>query len=601
MLFAGGVDAHVGLALALDTQPGRFAVLLGAGVSVAAGMPSAWDVEQELIRRVAVAGGLPAPEDPSAWWAARSGPAGYDDLLGALSTTPAGRPALLRGFFEPDQEERERGEKVPSAAHRAVARLVVAGRIRVVLTLNFDTLMETALRDEGVEPVVVTSPDGLGGIEPLQHQRALVVHLHGQYLSSDTLNTSAELASYDERLDDFLDEVFDRYGLLVAGWSARWDVALRRRLEAARSPRYGTWWVDVVPLAEPAAGLAAARGATVVTGEAGGFLGLAADSADALADRRAADPLTGPAAAGYAKRALSGRTVAIPLHDALRRELGSVMALDAVTTADFAGGNDAETARRRDQVLAGTRTLLTLVSTTAYWGDDGTDRWWLPDIVRLVGDRLDGGLLHLIGMTRAPAVLVAQTAGVAAAAAGRAPLLVELLQGMEVGWPGQEPLPAGLVLDPSVVWPTGPDPELSLREHLRPVLADDLGLGAAAFGEAWERWTLLRYLARQDAHEHGRRSGFGFFPLLRAAALVEPYTASASVRLRRDLRRLGAREPLVAAGMFDGDPDRAVALLDAFDAEYDKWADKAAWAAVPAGGGTLPTGPHYPARRGLKG
>ena len=38
---------------------------------------------------------------------------------------------------------------------RAIARLVRSGHVRVIVTTNFDRLMENALREEGIEPTVV--------------------------------------------------------------------------------------------------------------------------------------------------------------------------------------------------------------------------------------------------------------------------------------------------------------------------------------------------------------------------------------------------------------------------------------------------------------
>jgi len=182
------VESHVSIALALDAGPGTLAALIGAGASASAGLPTAWDVRQSLIHRVARAEGAPTPEDPEAWWAQRGSGSGYDDLLTQLAPTPAGRRDLLRGFFEPTDDERERGEKEPGAMHHALARLVAAGSMRVVLTTNFDSLIETAIRQAGIEPVVVDSVAGMSGMEPLQHQQAVVVHLHGHYLSPETLN-----------------------------------------------------------------------------------------------------------------------------------------------------------------------------------------------------------------------------------------------------------------------------------------------------------------------------------------------------------------------------------------------------------------------------
>ena len=37
------------------------------------------------------------------------------------------------------------------------------------------------------------------------------------------LNTPAELAGYDPRMDAFLARVFDEFGLIACGWSAEWD------------------------------------------------------------------------------------------------------------------------------------------------------------------------------------------------------------------------------------------------------------------------------------------------------------------------------------------------------------------------------------------
>jgi hypothetical protein len=47
----------------------------------------------------------------------------YSQLLESLAGTPAERQAILRGYFEPTEEEREEGEKAPTPAHRAIARL----------------------------------------------------------------------------------------------------------------------------------------------------------------------------------------------------------------------------------------------------------------------------------------------------------------------------------------------------------------------------------------------------------------------------------------------------------------------------------------------
>lgn len=594
------MDSHIRLALALDSHPGAVALLLGAGISASAGVLTAWEIRQDLIQRVATAAGEGELDDPEAWWAAQnSGSSGYDDLLAALAPTPAGRRDLLRGYFEPTDDERDRGEKVPGPAHRAVARLVTAGKVKVVLTINFDRLIEAAIREAGVEPVVVSSPEAVQGMEPLQHQQALVVHLHGDYLSPETLNTPDELSAYDPAVDALLDEVFDRYGLVVAGWSAKWDVALRARLHAARSPRYGTWWLDRAPLKEHALDLCALRGTDVVIGDAAEFLGKAADAADALAEQRLTDPVTRTVAVSYARRALSGRATAVPLHDTLRRELDRVAALPPVTSTDFpsapAVDGDAEHARRLALVTAGTGNLLGLVATSAYWGNDTTDRWWAPDMASLAGPHTSTGSRDLIALRNSPSALLLHAAAIAALAAGRNELVARLaMTPVDNNVEGQ--LPAAVALHPNVVFGRDLDPEAALKEHLRPVLQDELALGRIAYEQAWDRWTILRYMLMQYESVNQKHNGPGDFDPLLLANGHRPTVAIATEPLRRELQATRSNTGLLAYGYLGGDPDLADETLTTFESKYDEWALERSTQMRPGGVVNILDGVRYPGR-----
>lgn len=71
--------------------------------------------------------------------------------MGSLTTTRQERRQLLRNYFEPNKVEREAGLKLPTKAHHASARLVPDGRVRHILTTNFDRLTEAALRSAGIE------------------------------------------------------------------------------------------------------------------------------------------------------------------------------------------------------------------------------------------------------------------------------------------------------------------------------------------------------------------------------------------------------------------------------------------------------------------
>ena len=51
-----------------------------------------------------------------------------------------------------------------------------------------------------------------------------------------------ELDDYQEPFNWLLDRIFDEFGLVVCGWSAEWDNALRKAIERAPSRRFTTFW-----------------------------------------------------------------------------------------------------------------------------------------------------------------------------------------------------------------------------------------------------------------------------------------------------------------------------------------------------------------------
>lgn len=80
----------------------------------------------------------------------------------------------MRAYFEPTEDEREQGLKLPTVAHRAIASLVARGYVRVILTTNFDRLLELALEAEGVVPTVIATPDAVEGALPAAHACSVI-------------------------------------------------------------------------------------------------------------------------------------------------------------------------------------------------------------------------------------------------------------------------------------------------------------------------------------------------------------------------------------------------------------------------------------------
>lgn len=212
------VDPFVSLASSLHAGPRTFALLLGSGISVNAGVPSGWNVTLDLVRRLAIAQGDDAGDDPVSWYRAHAdGDPDYSGLLTELAPSSADRRNLLERYFEPTEEERAEGSKVPTKAHRAIAYLVAQGFVKVIVTTNFDRLLEIALAEASVQAQIVSSPAHAAGAMPIAHSRCTIIKVHGDYLSPDLKNTVDELAGYDAATDHLLDEVFDQYGLIVCG------------------------------------------------------------------------------------------------------------------------------------------------------------------------------------------------------------------------------------------------------------------------------------------------------------------------------------------------------------------------------------------------
>ena len=128
------------------------------------------------MRRVANAQNVAGQTDWADWYRAQADKEpNYSDVLDALSSSPDERRAVLHRYIEPTEEDLREGRKIPTKAHHALAWLVKEGFVRVILTTNFDRLMENGLREAGIEPTVIRSEDDLSGAVPLIHSRCYAV------------------------------------------------------------------------------------------------------------------------------------------------------------------------------------------------------------------------------------------------------------------------------------------------------------------------------------------------------------------------------------------------------------------------------------------
>lgn len=284
------LSSRVMLATGIHAQPGVYALLLGSGVSRSAGISTGWEIVHHLVQKAAAADDpndadshAIAQSDPVAWWTQHGeGDLGYSALLAAVAPSSAARQGLLSEYFVATEEDRDNGLKVPTAGHRAIAEMVKGGWIRVVVTTNFDKLVEQALDAVGVAYQVVSRPSAASAVMPLAHATATIIKLHGDWTDLESRNAIDELDEYPQAWIDLLRQVFNEYGLLISGWSAEWDKALVRELEAT-ARRYPLYWDSRSSESDVARNLLAQHGGHVIQAESADelFTSLAA-SVDAL-------------------------------------------------------------------------------------------------------------------------------------------------------------------------------------------------------------------------------------------------------------------------------------------------------------------------------
>lgn len=367
------IDPILSLAVSMYHSKGVYSLLLGSGISRSSGIPTGWEIVQDIIRQVAYLKKEACEPNPDAWFTRTFElEPNYSDVLDQIAKSPAERSQVLRGYFEPTEEELAEGRKRPSPAHRSIAQLIARGYIRVVVTTNFDRLLEQALAEIGIQPAVISTADAVRGALPLAHAPCSIIKINGDYLDTRLRNTRGELERYDESMDKLLDRVFDEYGVLVAGWSAEWDIALCAALQRSSSRRFTTYWAQRGPLRQKAADLVALRNATTLPiADADGLFQELDEKLSALETFSTTDPLSAQVAVARVKKYLSTDTYKINLSDLFSTETERVRrAVEGARFPAQASPNSitgATMLARMQAYEAGLSVLLPMLVCGAYW------------------------------------------------------------------------------------------------------------------------------------------------------------------------------------------------------------------------------------------
>lgn len=406
------IDALTQLAFSISENKGVFAILVGSGLSRAANIPTGWEITLDLIRRVATAQGVADQPDWAQWYSDQTGKEpDYSRLLEELASTPNERRAILHAYIEPTEADREAGRKSPTAAHYAIADMVASGHIRVIVTTNFDRLMETALRERGIEPTVVSSADAARGAEPLTHSKCYVLKVHGDYKDARILNTDGELSKYPKEFNALLDRIFDEHGLIICGWSGEWDEALRRAMMRAPNRRYPIYWTARSVLKGVAAELAQQRGAKIIQiADANTFWRDLRNRVETLEKGRRVNPRSVEIAVASAKRFLARPEYRIELDELISDEAELLSRLfDDKKLSSQEAWSDEEFGRRVRRYEAATETLARMAGVLGRWGEGG-ELALISDLVRAQYVRANsggGGVTVWLNLRSYPALLIA--------------------------------------------------------------------------------------------------------------------------------------------------------------------------------------------------
>ena len=409
-------DKILKLAISLHSNPGIYALLLGSGLSRDTGVPTGWEIVLDLIRKVAAVKGESPEQDLEKWYKKCFGEIpDYSKLLDKLSSTPAERAALLRHYFEPTEEEREEGLKVPTQAHKVIATLVKYGFIKMILTTNFDRLMEKALEEQGITPDVISTDDALKGAMPYIHSKCTLIKLHGDYTDTRIKNTPEELSHYSDELNTLLDRIFDEFGLIVCGWSAEWDVALRNAILRYKNRRFSTYWLAKGSITDEAQRIIQHRRAEVIPlDNADKFFTEFLEKAESLMELEKPHPLSSPLAVATVKRYLAEEKHYIRLHELVTEEIEKVyneLTSDRFKVEGVEINKDFFQQRMREyeELIEILRGMLT---TLAYFGR-GNNAYLLTEAIeRIVHPQNRSG--YTVYLQHYPALLLAYATGICA-------------------------------------------------------------------------------------------------------------------------------------------------------------------------------------------
>ena len=135
-------------------------------------------------------------------------------------------------------------DKIPSAGYVALSYILSKTENKIVLTTNFDHLIETALSyyrfdDRKKMPVVIVHEEMAHHINP-DIRRPLIVKLHRDIMFTPR-NTDEEVGKFDQRWNSALDSIFRSYSPIFVGYAGNDGGLMKFLSDNAEKFKNGVW------------------------------------------------------------------------------------------------------------------------------------------------------------------------------------------------------------------------------------------------------------------------------------------------------------------------------------------------------------------------
>ena len=229
--------------LAASAPPGekKYILFAGAGVSKDAGIPTSWDLMMKTAGLLYAAYGNAGENELSLtdiekWFMmSKHAEMSYSELIDDLFPTyPLQQDFLKESLGNPE----------PGSSHELIAELARRGIIRAIVTTNFDSCIERALHQAGLEVQVISTKEDLIHSEPIIHCKAVRVYKpHGDLGKGMLRNTPDDLKELSPEMEQELIRLLSEHGVVVLGYAGA-DEGVQRVFKYRKPNYYPVFWVD---------------------------------------------------------------------------------------------------------------------------------------------------------------------------------------------------------------------------------------------------------------------------------------------------------------------------------------------------------------------